>query len=347
MSDYYIYVIGLIPIFLLFMIVLHFLNKKRQRELASQESSHLHNTHNTAEGRAFRTTNQGENAEVARLRQEIADLQRKNGRLKDQIDELRGNVTKLEEANLQLNAQKERLEKSKEKLVDLQKRKEELFAIAVHDIKNPAGALKGYVDLLKSYDLNAVEQQELLEFVSSASMRIVEIAQKISLAVAKEEQFDTISLHKSNLKRLIDHVCKENDAYASKKNIKLVNQSSPDIPEIMIDEFKIQEVLENLINNAIKFGPDGTIVQIRTYFNQENVVIEIVDNGVGMSTEDLTKVFKKGVTLSARPTGGEPSSGLGLWIVKKIVEDHAGKINVQSKSGAGTKFTITLPVSSN
>lgn len=280
---------------------------------------------------------------VERLKAENAELRRKNGRLKDQVDEMRMHISKLEESNSSLNTQKDRLEKSRQNLVDLQKRKDELFAIAVHDIKNPAGALKGYVDLLKSYDLNAMEQQELLEFVSNASSRIVEIAQKISLVVAKEEDFDSMSMGSSSLKKIIDRVHSENLAYAGKKKIKLVNNSSTDLPDIVIDEFKIQEVLENLINNAIKFGPEETIVQIRSFFSENSITIEIVDNGVGMLPEDLSKVFKKGMILSAKPTGGETSSGLGLWIVKKIIEDHNGTINVQSKYGAGTKFSFTLP----
>lgn len=283
---------------------------------------------------------------LERLKTENADLRRKNSRLKDQVDEMRLNIAKLEEANSSLNTQKDRLEKSRTNLIELQKRKDDLFAIAVHDIKNPAGALKGYVDLLKSYDLNAMEQQELLEFVSNASSRIVEIAQKISLVVAKEENFDTMTMDKSSLKKIIDRVYQENLAYASKKKIKIVNNSSTDLPDIVIDEFKIQEVLENLLNNAIKFGPEDTIVQIRSFFSENSITIEIVDNGVGMPPEDLSKIFKKGMILSAKPTAGESSSGLGLWIVKKIVEEHGGNITVQSKYGAGTKFSFTLPRSS-
>lgn len=339
--DYYIYIALLIPIFLLFLGIMQYFNRKKNK--AEMAKSMAEGSEGKGPSGYSKTNGGSDNSTIERLKAENADLRRKNGRLKDQVDEMRMNIAKLEEANSSLNTQKDRLEKSRQNLLELQKRKDELFAIAVHDIKNPAGALKGYVDLLKSYDLNAMEQQELLEFVSNASTRIVEIAQKISLVVAKEENFDSMAMGKSSLKKIIDRVYQENLAYAGKKKIKLVNNSSADIPEIVIDEFKIQEVLENLINNAIKFGPEETIVQIRSYFSEQTVTIEVVDNGVGMLPEDLNKVFKKGMILSAKPTGGESSSGLGLWIVKKIIEEHGGNINVQSKYGAGTKFAFTLP----
>ncbi|MBI2419289.1 MAG: hypothetical protein HYV28_15585 [Ignavibacteriales bacterium] len=343
--DSYIYIALLIPIFLVFIGVIQYLNRKRTRMLAENEAMNTgRSSKNGSENQYGKQTGSYENGSaLERLKKENADLRRKNSRLKDQVDEMRLNIAKLEEANSSLNTQKDRLEKSRTNLIELQKRKDDLFAIAVHDIKNPAGALKGYVDLLKSYDLNAMEQQELLEFVSNASSRIVEIAQKISLVVAKEENFDTMTMDKSSLKKIIDRVYQENLAYASKKKIKIVNNSSADLPDLVIDEFKIQEVLENLLNNAIKFGPEDTIVQIRSFFSENSITIEIVDNGVGMPPEDLGKIFKKGMILSAKPTAGESSSGLGLWIVKKIVEEHGGNITVQSKYGAGTKFSFTLP----
>ena len=97
------------------------------------------------------------------------------------------------------------------------------------------------------------------------------------------------------------------------------------------------------INNAIKFSPPQTDVTVRSYMTETHAITEVKDNGVGMNEDDLSRIFSKGARLSSKPTGGEKSSGLGLWIAKKVVEAHGGKIVVESKKGIGSKFTFYLP----
>ena len=129
--------------------------------------------------------------------------------------------------------------------------------------------------------------------------------------------------------------------------VKLVKKISSQLPELNIDADKIEEALDNLLNNAIKFAPQDTIVELSSYLKDENkktVVIAVRDTGVGLSEEDLRRSFQKGATLSAKPTGLEQSSGLGLWIVKKIIEEHGGKVWVESKLGFGSTFAFELPV---
>ena len=281
---------------------------------------------------------------IRQLKDENNVLRMQTDAQKNQIEILKKQHAELSEVNNELIAQKERHAASQVQLEILQKQKEDLFAIAIHDLKNPAGAIKGYVDLLQSYDYNAVEQQEIMGHLVSTSSRIVEIAQSISVIIAESENVGSMNMVRSPIKVMIDAVCNRNMVYAQSKGVKVINSSSPDSPPILIDEFKFEEVIENLINNAIKFANEGTIVQVRSYFNSTHVLVEISDNGVGMSKEDVARAFTKGAKLSAKPTAGEPSSGLGLWIVKNIVEGHGGKVNIESKLGAGTKFTIQLPI---
>jgi signal transduction histidine kinase len=142
---------------------------------------------------------------------------------------------------------------------------------------------------------------------------------------------------------VIDTVFTINNAYANKKEIRLINRSSATLPNFYFDPNKMKEVVDNLINNAIKYGPKNTEVILEAFFTNSKVTIEVSDNGVGISDQDLKKIFTKGATLSAKPTGDESSSGLGLWIVKKIVEAHNGKVWVKSKVGKGTTFVVELP----
>ncbi len=134
-----------------------------------------------------------------------------------------------------------------------------------------------------------------------------------------------------------------NGAYATKKGVRLVNRSSTSLPNFTFDPNKMREVLDNLINNALKFGTNGTEVFLESFFTDTKLTIEISDTGVGISDEDLKKVFTKGGKLSAKPTGDESSSGLGLWIVKKIVDAHNGNVWVKSKLGKGSTFIIEIP----
>lgn len=267
-----------------------------------------------------------------------------NKSLKSKINTLETHTAVLEESNKELIEQKDKLLTSKTKLENLQKKKEQLFAIAVHDLKNPAGAIKGYVELLQSYDLNAMEQQEIMEFLSTTSVRIIELAQQLSTVIAETDDSTITEMKPASIKKLIDKVCRSNENYAKSKGAMIINTTSPDLPELVIDAFKIEEVLENLVNNAIKFANKDVAIHLKSYVNVKAVTIEISDNGVGMSESDLLKVFTKGAKLSAKPTAGEKSSGLGLWIVKNVIEEHGGRIWVESTLGKGAKFTFELPI---
>ncbi|MGE5399723.1 MAG: ATP-binding protein [Ignavibacteriales bacterium] len=279
-----------------------------------------------------------------KLKKEYSNLQDINHFLNQQINDLKRNIDNLEVANHQLSLQKEKLLNSKRQLEELQRQKDELYAMALHDIKNPAAAIKGYVELLESYDLNANEQQEIMQSLADTSSRIISLTQQMSLAIAKREPGPELKFEVSSVKKIADAVCNRNTAYALKKGIKLLNQTSPNTPGTKIDVSKIEEVMDNLVNNAIKYAPKGTTIQVRSYFNDSKITIEVTDNGVGLSEEECTHVFEKGVLLSPKPTGGETRSGLGLWIVKNIVEEHGGSVWVKSKTGAGSTFAFELPV---
>lgn len=348
--------IGLCFLIVLFVIYLastgKLAKKQPDKELPSQGTQQRNGT------RAKRTTESnsvhvrtGEHFDASHYLEMIKKLQDENSVLKMQVDAqtnqieiLKRHNSELSDVNNELSQQKERLSSSKQQLESLQQRKEDLFAMAIHDIKNPAGAIKGYVDLLRSYDLNAVEQQEIMGHLVQTSSRIVEIAQSISTIIAEAETNNSLKLKRSPIKAIIDDVCNRNLVYANGKGVKIINSSSPDSPPVLVDEFKIEEAIENLVNNAIKFAKPETIVQVRSYFSSTDVIIEVADNGVGMSKEDAARAFSKGAKLTAQPTAGETSSGLGLWIVKNIVEGHGGKIELESKLGSGTKFTIKLPI---
>jgi len=279
-----------------------------------------------------------------RLKAEIKELQEYNEYLKKQKAELEANIKNLENVNVNLIEQKELLVEGKRQLELLHTQKDELFAMAIHDIKNPVSAIRGYIELLNSYDLNATEQNEIMTSLVASSENVVKLTQSMCTIIAQDRPEPTLKFQPTSIKKIIDEICNQNLSYAKAKAIKLVNKSSVGMPDIVMDEIKIQEVIENLINNAIKYGPPESTVEVRTFVKGKTMTVEVQDTGVGIPEDDLKRVFQKGAVLTPKPTGVEQSSGLGLWIVKRIIEEHNGKVWVNTKVGTGSTFGFELPM---
>ncbi|MCX7875500.1 MAG: HAMP domain-containing histidine kinase [Melioribacteraceae bacterium] len=282
-----------------------------------------------------------------RAKEELNKQREENENLKKQIKELDENVKTLEKTNVKLVEQKEKLAESKARLEYLHTQKEEMFAIAIHDIKNPASAIKGYIELLNSYELTANEQHEIMESLVASSDDIVKLSQKMCTIIAKAMPEPKIKFVEYSINQIIESVYNQNTSYAKAKKVKLFNKSSNDLPNVKIDPEKIEEALDNLVNNAIKYAPPETVVEIKSYVKEgakRMVVVEVKDTGYGLSEDDLKRSFQKGAILSNKPTGLEQSSGLGLWIVKRIIEEHNGKVWVESKLNIGSTFAFELPI---
>lgn len=268
----------------------------------------------------------------------------KNAAMIVQIESLDKNLVDLQKVNLDLLSQKEILQQSKAQLEELQEKKIELIEMAIHDIKNPAAAIKGYIQLLESYDLNAVEQHSVMKSLFEISSRILDITQEMTELMEKSTPDFSLKLATINITELISNILRNNKGYAQTKDIKLKNNIFAKLPDVEVDKLKIQEVIENLINNAIKYGPKGTLVQVDAAYNDGYLTIEVSDDGFGLPGEDIKMAFQKGSKLSTKPTGDENRSGLGLWIVKRIVEQHGGMVKVRSSVGKGSTFSVILPL---
>jgi signal transduction histidine kinase len=274
-----------------------------------------------------------------------------NSRLKAELNALRGQISALEarsrhlsEENRSLREQVERLRAKQEELEQLQEQKDALFAMVLHDIKNPAMIIRGLVELLRSYDLSAQEQQEIINDIVATSARIVELSQEISRILALEAKVLQLDLQPTDVAELIAAVCRQNKPLADRKSIALLQEVEPDLPLIIADPQRLEEVLDNLVSNGIKYSQPGATVVVRAYARDDKLYIEVEDNGLGMSEEDVRQAFQRGVRLGSKPTGGEPSSGLGLWIVKRLVEAHHGHVRIRSALGKGTTVYVELPL---
>ncbi len=282
--------------------------------------------------------------EYNRIMSENSNLRAEISALRGQIDALQARANDMRKQNKELQERLNQLSNSKAELENLQAQKDELFALIIHDIKNPAALIKSLVDLLRSYDLSAVEKQEIIDDIAETTARIVSLSQEVTKILALETTKLELNIEAVQIGAIIEDVVNRNFVSARSKNIEMTYDISKSLPEIEIDTQKIDEVLDNLVSNAIKFTQKGGKVHVRSYLDGNKVIVEVNDNGLGLTEDDIKRAFQRGNKLSAQPTAGETSTGLGLWIVKKLVDAHNGRVWVKSTLGKGSSFAFSLPL---
>lgn len=282
-------------------------------------------------------------SELIMLRQEVANLKKENVALRQQIDNLSFRSNELNKQNNELRDKTDKLSKFNSELTELQSQKDDLFAMVIHDIKNPAGLVKNLVELLNSYDLSATEQKEIMDDILVTTSKIVNLSQEVTKILALESSFINLNIGNYQLADVAKDVVRRNSISAEKKQIEIIEEYK-DTPNVPIDPQRVEEVIDNLISNAIKYSPKGSTVKVTVEKSGDYAQVIVKDNGLGLSQEDISRAFQKGVRLSAAPTANEHSSGFGLWIVKKLTEAHKGKIKISSALGKGSTFTAQFPL---
>jgi two-component system, OmpR family, phosphate regulon sensor histidine kinase PhoR len=178
--------------------------------------------------------------------------------------------------------------------------------------------------------------------------RIESEADRLTQMVAELTQLSRIETGQAELKKepvslntLLEAVLAEMLPLAERQHIILVKEFSPDLPRVNADKDRIRQTIINLVHNAIKFNKPGGKVTVSTSYNKQSVSVNISDTGIGISKEDLPRVFERFYKADKARTGG--GSGLGLAIAKHTIQAHGGQISVQSEEGKGSIFTFTLP----
>jgi signal transduction histidine kinase len=161
---------------------------------------------------------------------------------------------------------------------------------------------------------------------------------------AMADAFDiTIRREPVDIAALVSDVAESNQPLALNKQQSITVSAPPNIVT-MCDSDRIREAIDNLVSNAIKYSPIGGKIAILVTHEDNHTVIRVTDEGAGLSPEDLGRLFGRFQRLSAKPTAGESSTGLGLSIVKRIIDMHGGEVKANSDGpGKGSTFTITLP----
>jgi len=250
--------------------------------------------------------------------------------------------------NNELVAMQRELAKKNAELEQLNALKNQFLGIAAHDLRNPLSVMMSYSEFLKE-DAGAVlndEQREFLDIIRASSEFMLGLVNDL-LDVAQIEAGQLrLDLQPHDLVALVRRNVALNRALAAKKHIEIELADEP-LPTLLLDASKIDQVLNNLLSNAIKFSPAHTTIRVRVTRADENALLAVQDEGPGIPPNELDKLFKPFQRTSVKSTAGEKSTGLGLSIVKKMVEGHHGRIWVESQVGQGTTFFVALPLPSS
>lgn len=237
-----------------------------------------------------------------------------------------------------------KLDEMNAELLALNKTKDRLFSIIGHDLKNPINTIMGFVDLLNLRDgeITPETRDEFQGHISESIRNVSKLLDNLlewSRALGKTISFKQQEL---DLNELIRENVDLARATAENKSINLESQTSGPLL-VMADSNMVSTVLRNLISNAIKFTSESGTIQIRTKAATKRVEVSVEDSGIGMSEEELGKLFGVDTSVSRKGTSGESGTGLGLLICKEFVEKHSGAIHVTSESGKGSTFSFDLP----
>lgn len=234
-----------------------------------------------------------------------------------------------------------------DQLVSLNQDKNEFLGIAAHDLKNPLSVILGWAEeIYTSFD--DCEKEEIIDYANQIQRAAKQMSGLITNLLdvnAIESGKFNIVLQPVDILPILQNLVKLYTEQALSKQIAISVQITDSEYIALIDKNTTHQVLDNLISNAVKYSPCNTHVNIRISREENVVSCDIQDEGPGLNAADQQKLFGKFTRLTPKPTGGEHSTGLGLFIVKKLVEAMKGRVRCHSELGKGTAFTVTFPIS--
>jgi signal transduction histidine kinase len=226
----------------------------------------------------------------------------------------------------------------------LEKARSDFVATASHELRTPLAAVYGAVRTLRREDLVLAEEDRaaFLEMIESESVRLSQIVDQILVAGQLDADAVEIALEECDAAAIAAGVI-ESASLHLPPGVSLT-MSSDAQRRILCDENKLRQVLVNLVDNAIKYSPDGGEVEIRLDAENGECLIEVADEGLGIPSSERERIFEKFYRLDPQQTRGVGGSGLGLYICRELVERMNGRLEVDSEPGKGSRFTVALPV---
>ena len=273
-----------------------------------------------------------------------------NARLYDELREANADLERRVAARTsELGDANERLQAQTALLRRVNAFKNEILGMIAHDLKNPLAVILGRAEMLSSMarDFEEPAASMLLgqiDHVRKAAQRMTRIVD-VSVADALADALDIeLSPRNSDL-ATIARTAIDLSAHLAEAKGQVLTARVPDRLDVFCDPDRIAEAIDNLLSNAVKYAPPGGRIDVEVKAAPGEAIVTVADSGPGLKPEDTTRLFGRFQRLSAQPTGGEASTGLGLSIVRKIVDLHGGRIDVEENGPlGGASFIVALPL---
>lgn len=224
--------------------------------------------------------------------------------------------------------------------------KDQFISILSHELRTPINAITGFGSILDDEVAGPLSEQQheyLRKMLAGADTLLDLVNDLLDLSRIQAGRFH-LSPQPYDFPMVVADKLDALQPLADQKRERLINEVPADLPELLGDAQRIGQVLVNLVNNAIKFTPEGGTIRVRAFLKDDYLRCEVVDTGIGIAAKDLDKLFKPFTQVDMSSTRKAGGTGLGLTISKSLVEAHGGQIGVESEFGKGSTFWFTLPI---
>ncbi len=246
---------------------------------------------------------------------------------------------RIQEATKELRASNAQLQK-------LDETKDEFLSMASHQLRTPLTSIKGYLSMLIEGDAGDVtpEQKHMLNEAFVSSERMVRlIGDFLNVSRLQTGKF-VIEKRPIDLARLVKHEIEALAPNAAARDMKFIYKAPKDIPKLELDENKIQQVIMNFSDNAIFYSKDGSKITVKLEKTPKFVEFRVIDNGIGVPKSEQADLFKKFFRATNARTARPDGTGVGIFLAKKVIDDHNGSIIFESKEGKGSTFGFRIPL---
>jgi signal transduction histidine kinase len=226
---------------------------------------------------------------------------------------------------------------------ELDNLKNDLVATVSHDLKNPLTAVRGYLELIHMVENLSDKSLTYLERARHSISDMTDLIEGL-LSVARLESGFQLNLQLLELRPLLLEVINQHRVQIDEKGMVLKLEVPPDLPKVLGDAPRVAQIVNNLLGNAIKYTPPNGEIGLKAVLDNQRICITVRDTGIGIPPEALPNLFAKFSRVRDPKAEGIDGTGLGLYIVKRLVDAHVGTISVESTYGSGSTFTFTLPV---
>lgn len=227
---------------------------------------------------------------------------------------------------------------------ELQRTQRDVMALVTHELKTPLTAIQGMSELLSQFEMDGAQRREMHLTINDEAKRLARMIDEYLDLARLESGARQLRLAPLRIEQLMERVLLLLKPVAERAGIKIVRDFSPDLPPILGDADLIARAVSNLIDNAIKFSPADSTVTVNARYDGSAVMIEVIDQGCGVSPEFLPHIFEKFYRVPRAANADVPGAGLGLSLVREVAELHNGATTVESQPGKGSIFTLYLYV---